>query len=185
MALSEVKNWADFQSRSGTLGDEMVYIGWDGLAEEKPCCTAEEWDSRLDEYRQGEYTGLCLVPVSIFKASRKIKLFPRENTATINYSSYSTSSPFCQGSRGFYPFAQTSHFVSRPVQVAGGFGSPKCYPSDCSLPGILQGPFSLSLLFSSLSLGSRRSNTFWLSFLTSTSRRWRLGEMFKKGTFGT
>jgi hypothetical protein len=64
MALSEVKNWADFQSRSGTLGDEMVYIGWDGLAEEKPCCTAEEWDSRLDEYRQGEYTGLYVRPLT-------------------------------------------------------------------------------------------------------------------------
>jgi hypothetical protein len=60
----KLKNWADFQYRSGTLGDKMVYIGWDGLAEKKPCCTAEEWDSRLDEYRQGEYTGLYVRPLT-------------------------------------------------------------------------------------------------------------------------
>jgi len=58
MALSEVNDWNDFLSRSGVLDDEMIYIGWDKLDEEKPCCTAEEWDSRLDEYRRGEYTGL-------------------------------------------------------------------------------------------------------------------------------
>jgi hypothetical protein len=42
IALSEVKDWNDFLSCSGVLDDEMVYIGWDGLDEEKPCCTAEE-----------------------------------------------------------------------------------------------------------------------------------------------
>ena len=36
MALSEVSNWDDFLSRSETLGDEMVYIGWDGLDEAAP-----------------------------------------------------------------------------------------------------------------------------------------------------
>jgi hypothetical protein len=60
MALSEVRNWADFLSRSETVGEEMVYIGWDGLDKEKPCCTAKEWDSWLDEYHQGWFTGLYL-----------------------------------------------------------------------------------------------------------------------------
>ena len=58
MALSEVRNWDDFLSRSATEDEEMVYMGWDGLEEEKPCCTAKEWDSRLEEYDQGGFTGL-------------------------------------------------------------------------------------------------------------------------------
>ena len=62
MALSEVQNWDDFVSRSDIPDDEMVYIGWDGLGEEKPCCTAEEWNSRLEEYCQGRYTGLYVRP---------------------------------------------------------------------------------------------------------------------------
>jgi hypothetical protein len=62
MALSEVQNWDDFVSRSDIPDDEMVYIGWDGLDEEKPCCTAEEWNSRLEEYCQGRYTGLYVHP---------------------------------------------------------------------------------------------------------------------------
>jgi hypothetical protein len=35
-----------------------VTIGWDGLGEEKPCCTDKEWDGRLEEYRRGGHTGL-------------------------------------------------------------------------------------------------------------------------------
>jgi len=58
IALSEVRTWDDFISRSEILDDDLVFVGWDGLGEEKPCCTYEEWDSRLDEYRRGGHTGL-------------------------------------------------------------------------------------------------------------------------------
>jgi len=59
VALSEVKTWDDkFLSRCEITKDEIVYMGWDGLGEEKPCCTDREWDSRLEEYHRDGHTGL-------------------------------------------------------------------------------------------------------------------------------
>jgi hypothetical protein len=58
VALSEVKTWDDFLSRCEITEDEIIYMGWDGLGEEKPCCTDREWDSRLEEYHRDGHTGL-------------------------------------------------------------------------------------------------------------------------------